>query len=105
MIKKDIFNHDVKAQLKAAAKDRMYRFMMAGDMIKGAVVHTTRMVSEMRVNHDLGPLETLVLGQAYTAATLMCSGLKGKDRVSMNIQCSGPIKGLDVEASNTEETG
>lgn len=99
MIKKDIFNRDVKAQFKASAKDRMYRFMMADDMIKGAVVHTTRMVNEMRTNHDLGPLETLVLGQAYTAATLMCSGLKGKDRVSMNIQCSGPIKGLDVEAN------
>ncbi len=99
MIKKDIFNHDVKAQFKAAAKDRLHRFMMAGDRIKGAVVHSTRMVNEMRANHDLGPLETLVLGQAYIAGSLVCSGLKGKDRVSMNIQCSGPIRGFDVEAN------
>lgn len=99
MIKKDIFNHDVKAQFKAASKDRMYRFMMADDQIKGAVVHSTRMINEMRANHGLGPLETLVLGQAYIAAALICSGLKGKDRASLNIQCSGPIKGLDVEAN------
>ncbi len=99
MIKKDIFDHDVKAQFKASAKDRLYRFMMADDQIKGAVVHSTRMVNEMRANHDLGPLETLILGQAYIASTLICSGLKGKDRVSMNVQCTGPIQGLDVEAN------
>jgi molecular chaperone Hsp33 len=103
MIKVDIFNKDVKAQFKAAAKDRMYRFVMADGKIKGAVVHTTRMVNEMRANHGLGPLETLVLGQAYIAVALMCSGLKGKDRVSFNIRCSGPVQGLDVEANTFGE--
>ena len=103
MIKKDIFDKDVKAQFKAAAKDRIYRFLMAGGMIKGAVVHTTRMVNEMRANHGLGPLETLVLGQAYLATTLMCASLKGKDRISMNIRCSGPAQGLDVEANTFGE--
>ncbi len=103
MIKKDIFNNDVKAQFKAAAKDRMYRFVMADGMIKGAVVHTTRMINEMRANHGLGALETLVLGQAYIAAALMCAGLKGKDRISFNIRCSGPVQGLDVEANTFGE--
>ncbi|WP_022667298.1 Hsp33 family molecular chaperone HslO [Desulfospira joergensenii] len=99
MIKKDIFNRDVKALFQASARDRIHRFLMAGDQIRGAVVHTTRMVNEMRANHDLGPLETLVLGQAYIASILMCSGLKGKERLGINIQCSGPVKGLDVEAN------
>ncbi len=100
MIKKDIFNGDVKEQFKASAKDRVYRFIMADKMIRGAIVHSTRMVNEMRANHDLGPLETLILGQGYIAAGLLCSTLKDKnDRISMNIQCSGPIKGLDVEAN------
>ncbi len=103
MIKQDIFNHDVKAQFKAAAKDRLYRFMMAEDKIKGAVVHATRMVQEMQANHNLGPLETLILGQAYIAGVLSCSGLKGKSRMSLNIQCSGPIKGFDVEANTFGE--
>ena len=104
MIKKDIFNKDVKAQFKASAKDRIYRFVMADGTIRGAVVHTTRMVNEMRANHDLGPLETLVLGQAYIAASLLCSSLKDKnDRVSIHIQCSGPMKGLDVESNSFGE--
>ncbi len=100
MIKKDIFNKDVKAQFKAGAKDRIYRFVMADKTIKGAIVHSTRMIKEMQANHELGPLETLVLGQAYIAAGLLGSTLKDKnDRMSMNIQCSGPIKGLDVETN------
>ncbi|MEN8210525.1 MAG: Hsp33 family molecular chaperone HslO [Thermodesulfobacteriota bacterium] len=100
MIKKDIFNKDVKAQFKASAKDKIYRFMLADKTIKGAIVHSTRMVNEMRENHQLGPLETLILGQAYIAVSLMGASLKDKnDKVSMNIQCSGPIKGLDVETN------
>ncbi len=99
MIKKDIFNHDVKAQFRASAKDRIYRFLMADDQIKGAVVNGSRMVREMQANHDLGPLETLVLGQAYVACALISSPLKGRDRIGLSIQCSGPIQGLDVEAN------
>ncbi len=100
MIKKDIFNKDLKEQFKASAKDRIFRFIMADNNIRGAIIHSTRMVNEMRANHDLGPLETLILGQAYIAAGLLCSTLKYKnDRISMNIQCSGPVKGLDVESN------
>ncbi|MFH2093990.1 MAG: Hsp33 family molecular chaperone HslO [Pseudomonadota bacterium] len=100
MIKKDIFDKDVKAQFKASAKDRIHRFMMADKTIKGAIIHSTRMIREMQANHNLGPLETLVLGQAYIAAGLLCSTLKeNSERVSIQIQCSGPIKGLDVESN------
>lgn len=100
MIKKDIFNTDVKERFKASANDRIYRFLMADQMIRGAIVYSTRMVKEMRANHDLGPLETLVLGRAYIAVSLLGSTLKAEnDKVSMNIRCSGPIKGLDVESN------
>ena len=99
MIKKDIFKGDLKEQLKASAQDRLYRFMLADGMIRGAVVKTTRMVNEMRANHGLEGPETLVLGQAYIAAALLTANLKARDRVSMAIQCSGPLKGLDVESN------
>ncbi len=99
MIKKDIFKGNLKAQLKAAARDRLYRFMLADGMVRGAVVKSTRMVNEMRANHGLGGLETLVLGQAYIAAALLTANLKARDRISMSIQCSGPLKGLDVESN------
>ena len=99
MIKKDIFNNDLKEKLRASADDKLYSFLMADGLLRGAVVNTTRMVREMQANHDLGPLEALILGHAYTAAALMTANLKGKDRVSLSVNCSGPVKGLDVEAN------
>lgn len=100
MIKKDIFEKDVKEQFRASAKDKVYRFLLADGMLKGAIVHATRMVREMEANHELLPLETLVLGQAYVAASLLSAGLKAKkDRISIAVNCSGPVKGFDVEAN------
>ncbi len=99
MIKKQPYGHTLKEQLKANARDKLHHFILSGGMIRGAILHGTRMVNEMRANHELGILETLVLGHAYMGAALMCAGLKGDERISLKIDCSGPIKGLLVEAN------
>ncbi|HKK91484.1 MAG TPA: Hsp33 family molecular chaperone HslO [Desulfobacteraceae bacterium] len=99
MIKKDIFRGNVKEQLKASAKDRLYGFVMADGMIRGGCVNATSMVREMRANHGLGVVETLVLGQGYIAAALLTATMKGKDRIRLTIDCSGPVKGMDVESN------
>lgn len=99
MIKANPYGDDVKARLKAAALDRIHRFVLAGGSVRGAIINGTRMVSEMRANHGLGILETLVLGHAYLAAGLMTTHLKGSDRIRLTVDCSGPIKGLSVEAN------
>ena len=88
-----------KEQLMASRRDRLYSFIMADETIRCSVVHGTRMVNEMRWNHQLGILETLVLGHAYLAAALMSANLKGGDRIGLQVECSGPIKGLSVEAN------
>jgi molecular chaperone Hsp33 len=89
----------LKERLLASAKDRIYKFMLAEGAVRGAILHGTRMVNEMRANHELGILETLVLGRAYLGAGLMTANLKGTDAVSLKIDCSGPIRGLTVEAN------
>ena len=99
MIKKKPYGKTLKDQLKAGAKDRLYNFLLADGAIRGVIMHGTRMVNEMRANHELGILETLVLGRAYLGAGLMSADLKSVDRISMKIDCSGPIKGLVVEAN------
>ena len=99
MIKKRPYGKDLKAQLKAAAKDRLYHFTLSDGAIRGAILHATRMINEMRDNHGLGILETLVLGHAYMAAALMCANLKGDERIGLKIDCTGPVKGLYVEAN------
>ena len=63
MIKKKPYGKTLKDQLKASAKDRLYNFLLADGAIRGVIMHGTRMVNEMRANHELGILETLVLGR------------------------------------------
>jgi molecular chaperone Hsp33 len=99
MKKKKRYGETAKEQLIASRRDRLYNFVLARESIRGVVVHGTRMVNEMRWNHQLGILETLVLGHAYLAAALMSAGLKGNDRIGLKVECSGPIKGLSVEAN------
>jgi molecular chaperone Hsp33 len=99
MIKKMPYGKDLKGQLRANAKDKLHRFLLLDGTVRGAIVHGTRMVNEMRANHELGILETLVLGHGYLAGALMCAELKGDDTITLQIGCSGPIKGLVVEAN------
>lgn len=99
MDKKLLPGEDLKQRLKAAARDRMHRFLLSDGWIRGALVHGTHLVQEMRANHELGLLETLILGHGYLGGLLVASSLKGKDRVALQIDCSGPVGGLVVEAN------
>jgi molecular chaperone Hsp33 len=99
LIKAKPYGDNLKEQLKANARDRVHSFLLAGDQLRGAVLCGTRMVNEMRANHKLGILETLVLGHAYMAGGLLSITMKGRDRLAIKVECSGPIKGLRVEAN------
>jgi molecular chaperone Hsp33 len=99
MIKKNIFGNSTKQQLKAAQKDRLYSFLLADGSIRGAIVKSTRMINEMRASHDLGIVETLLLGHTYIAAALLTSNLKGNDRLSLGIKCSGQVNGMEVDSN------
>lgn len=99
MIKKKLFGDTLKEQLKASSRDRVHSFLLADQTIRGAFINGTRMVNEMKSNFDYGFLETFVAGQAYLAAGLLSANLKGNDRISIEINCSGPIKGLSVEVN------
>jgi len=99
MQKKKPYGNTLKEQLRAGARDRLYNFILADGAIRGVIMNGTRMINEMRANHELGILETLVLGRAYLGAGLMSADLKSNDRISIKIDCSGPIKGLVVETN------
>jgi molecular chaperone Hsp33 len=99
MIKKKLYGDTLKAQLVASARDRAYNFSLADGAVRAVMINGTRMVNEMRSNHELGILETLVLGRAYLGAGLMSATLKGHDRLSLQIECSGPVRGLVVESN------
>jgi len=99
MEKKKRYGSTLKEQYLASARDRIHNFILADGAVRGAILNGTRMVNEMRANHELGILETLVLGRAYLGIALLAAGLKGDERLAMNCTCTGPIKGLSVEAN------
>lgn len=73
-------------------------FLLDDGKIRLTALQGTHMVNQMRANHGLGILETVVLGQAYIAAGLLSSTVKGNDRIQLTIECGGPIGGVYVEA-------
>ncbi len=98
-MKKKLYGINVKDQFKAAAQDRLYHFVLDSGTIRGVILKATKMVYEMQGNHELGVLETMALGHAYIGSALMAAHLKGNDRIQVQIDCSGPMKGLVVDAN------
>ncbi|MFH0976954.1 MAG: Hsp33 family molecular chaperone HslO [Spirochaetota bacterium] len=103
MIKKKVYGETLKEQLIAGSKDRLHLFLMHNKNVRGVILNGTKMVNEMRSNHELGIIETLVLGHAYIAAALLSANIKGNNRISIRVECSGPIKGFDVESNGYNE--
>jgi molecular chaperone Hsp33 len=83
--------------------DGLHTFLLAGGTIRGAFLSGSHMIRQMRRSHELGILETLILGHAYLGAGLMSAGLKGRDHLRLQVDCSGPVKGLVVEANAAGE--
>jgi molecular chaperone Hsp33 len=81
------------------AEDGMDIFLLADSNYRGALLHGTRLVNQMRENHELGVLETLLLGHAYIAAGLLTSLVKGRDRISLTLECEGPARGFSVDSN------
>lgn len=88
-----------KDYLVARGSDRLTKFVADGGRIRGAYLQANLVLQEMAANHALGPLETLVLGQAYVAALLMASSLKGDDRLNLAVETDGPAGGFSVDAN------
>jgi molecular chaperone Hsp33 len=98
MIKKQIEDQLLVEHLSKIAEDGRQVMLLADGQIRLTGLGGTTMVNQMRANHNLGILETLVLGQAYIAAGLMASSVKGNDRIQLSVDCGGPIGGIYVES-------
>ncbi len=59
---------------------------------------TTKLVRDLQAVHGLSPTATAAVGRLATAAALLGTGLKGPERVSLQIIGDGPIGGLSAEA-------
>lgn len=98
MIRKPIDDAQLKQHLLTLPDDKRDVFLLNDGSFRAVVLQGTKSINQMRANHELGILETLVLGHGYLAAGLLASTVKGDDRVQLTIECGGPIKGVYVES-------
>jgi molecular chaperone Hsp33 len=59
---------------------------------------TTELVREAQVRHGLAPTATAAVGRLLTAAALLGTAVKGKERISLQISGDGPIGSAIAEA-------
>lgn len=100
MNKLELKDEELKARINQLEKDDMAVFVMADGRLRGALFHGTRFVNQLRLQHNLGILETMVLGQASLCAALMIPMMKGEEHVSLHYDCNGPAQGFSVEADS-----
>ena len=101
MIKAEITDKELLDQLDSIEKDGMTVFVMADGLFRGALYNGTRMVNQMRQNHHLGILETLVLGQAELCTALLIQTMKGREHLTFRYDTKGPAAGFSVEADSS----
>ena len=79
--------------------DYMLRATAADGSIRAFAITSKDTVEKARLAHNLSPIATAALGRTMSAALMMGYMLKGdKDTVSIHIEGSGPMKGINVQA-------
>lgn len=79
--------------------DYMIRGTAAGGAIRFFAAYTRDTAEFARNAHNLSPIATAALGRLLTAGAMMGAMMKEEDdRLTVKIDCDGPIKGLTVTA-------
>lgn len=82
-------------------KDYIVRATAADGQIRAFAVTSRGMVETARARHNTSPVVTAALGRLLTAGAMMGVMMKGeKDLLTLQIKCSGPVKGLTVTADS-----
>ena len=101
MIKKTINDKELEEHLKSLEEDKLRIFTMANGRVRGALFHGSHFVNQIRLQHNLGILETYILGQASLCAALTIPMMKDKEHTVIKYEGSGPVDGYNVEADST----
>lgn len=81
--------------------DYIVRATAANNQIRAFFATTRNIVEHARSVHETSPVATAALGRLLTAGAIMGSMMKGEnDLLTLQIQGSGPIKGLVVTADS-----
>jgi molecular chaperone Hsp33 len=79
--------------------DRLIRGAAAGDTIRVLAAVTTGVVTEAVRRHQTTPTVSAALGRTLTGTLLLASTLKDFDRLTVRLECDGPVGGITAEAN------
>ena len=77
--------------------DHMLRILTLDGAIRVSVAATTALVEEVRRRQQTDPTATVAVGRLATAAALMGSLLKGRQRVGLTVEGNGPLQRVQAE--------
>ncbi len=81
--------------------DYIVRATAAEGQIRAFAIDSRNIVETARTKHDTSPVVTAALGRLLSAGAMMGMMMKGeKDLLTLQIKCSGPVKGLTVTADS-----
>jgi len=78
--------------------DHLIRILTDDGSIRVSVAATTALVEEVRRRQQTDPTATVAIGRLATAAALMGSLLKGRQRVGLTVEGNGPLRKVQAEA-------
>ena len=100
MIKAKI-DTDLQKYLDTLEADSLKVFTAAKGRIRGAIFHGSRFVNQLRAQHNLGILETYILGQASLCAAMTIPMMKDQEHVVIKYEGIGSEQGYSVEADSS----
>ncbi len=68
---------------------------------------TTQLVRETQQRHDLAPTASAAVGRLLSGAALLAAGLKGREKLTLQIASEGPLRGVvaDAQLNSPSEIG
>jgi molecular chaperone Hsp33 len=73
--------------------------LAADDTVRIVAARTTHLVATACRRHDCSPTVAAALGRLLTGAALMGASLRAPERVTLQVSCDGPVRGLVADAS------
>lgn len=77
--------------------DHLIRALTLDGAVRVTVAATTTLVEEIRRRQQTDPTATVAVGRLATAAALMSSLLKGRQRIGLTVEGNGPLQRIQAE--------
>lgn len=87
--------YDIRSEMA----DTLVRATAAEGQIRCMAAVTTNTVAEAARRHRVSHTVAAALGRTLTGALLLGTGLKEFDRLTVQIQCDGPVEGITAETN------